>query len=513
VGLTALMLLGLLSAFWWSYRFRTGDRIAPHVKIEGLEVGGLRRADAVALLRQRWAAARPSALVLVGPEGQWRLARQQLGERLRIDQAVEQALRLGRRGPWWNTLLTQARLLWAPINIRVTAEVDRGQLEAALRAIARQINREPVNARVKVVDGQVRIIPEQPGRLLDLAASEQRLAAALTDPHCQRVVLVVRTAQPTIRADDLRHFDTILSEYSTPFNPNQRSRSHNLRLGISLVHETVLLPGQEFSLNAALGPRVRERGYRDAPTIVDGKMIDTPGGGVCQIATTLYNAALLAGLEVVERHHHSRPIAYCPAGRDAAVVYGGQDLRFRNNGKYPLLLLGWVRSGRLYVRIVGNHEDKVDVELQRSGLQTMPPPRKEIQDPLLAPGQRVVEQEGRAGLRVTLSRIIRRDGQLVKHEVLHTDVYAPEARIVRVGPPRPPLTVAGQEAARSEGARGGANPPASPGALEAAGGGQKAGPASLPRERGNQKPAPAARSSERDSAVAVPKRLGAAAAH
>lgn len=439
--------LAVAAGGWWTSAFRRGDRIAPGVSIEGVPVGGLTAADARSRVAAEWPGARPRIIRLTCGADVWDRPAEELGIYVRLDKAITEALAIGRHGDLFDGAVELLSARFRGQNLQVPIEVDEQKLRDALERLAREINRLPTNARVHVINGEVEIVPEKVGRKLDIEASARAVAAAATDPTRSQVELVVRTAQPAIKAADLRGFDTVLAEYSTPFDAAKEKRTHNLRLGIAKVNETVLLPGQSFSLNEALGPRLASRGWQEAPTFVNGEIVNTPGGGVCQIATTLYNAALLAGLKVTERHAHSMPVTYVPRGRDATVAWGGPDLRFVNNLSQPILILGWTAGNRLYVRIIGSKEDKVDVELLRSGVETMPAGYKEIPDPSLPPGKKVVEKNGHAGARATLTRVVKRDGQEIKREVLHTDFYAPQPKVVRVGPTGPPAAGPSQPAA------------------------------------------------------------------
>ncbi|MCX7599688.1 MAG: VanW family protein [Armatimonadetes bacterium] len=419
---------------WWTSAFRRGDRIAGGVSIEGVPVGGLTATEAHSRMAAEWPGARPRILRLVYGPDSWSKPAEELGIHVRLDKAIAEALAVGRRGDFVDGAIDLLSARLRGLNIEVPTETDEEKLLAALEELAREVNRPPADARVRVINGEVEIVPEKVGRKLDVDASAKAVATVAADLTRSQVELVVRTAEPSIKAADLRGFDAVLAEFSTPFDAAKEKRTHNLRLGIAKINETVVLPGQSFSLNQALGPRLASRGWQEAPTFVNGEIVDTPGGGVCQIATTVYNAALLAGLKITERHAHSRPVTYVPSGRDATVAWGGADLRFVNNLSHPILLVGWTTASRLYVRIIGAKEDKVEVELLRSNVESIPAGYKEIPDPSLPPGKKVVERKGYSGARAVLIRVIKRDGQEMKREVLHTDYYAPQAKVVRVGP-------------------------------------------------------------------------------
>lgn len=147
------------------------------------------------------------------------------------------------------------------------------------------------------------------------------------------LVLAVATVVTTVHAGGIS-----LGEFTTKFNEANHPRVANLRLAASSVHGTVLKPGEVFSYNATVGPTTEARGYKKAKIIVEGQEKEGFGGGVCQISSTLYNAAKTAGLEIVERHAHSKEVVYVAKDKDAATSYGGIDLKFKNTKPFPVVL-------------------------------------------------------------------------------------------------------------------------------------------------------------------------------
>ncbi len=424
---------GLIAVVIGIQQFAATDKIAPHVTVSGVPVGGLTQPQAIATLQQQLLPRLPVEVELEYPGGSYAVPPQQLGATVMLQDAVAQAYRLGRVGPLVDKLVTYLRLRRAGVDIAVRVRVDEQRLHTALIELVDEINREPRNAQVKVVDDQVEIEPGQTGVSLQIAASLAALRVALSDPWCRRVELCVEVQPPPIAPEDLANIEVVLSSYSTPFNPAKVGRTHNLELGMGHINETVLQPGEEFSLNETVGPRLAKEGYRSADIFREGEVVPETGGGVCQVTTTVYNAALLANLEILERHHHSRPVVYCPAGRDATVYYGQIDMRFRNTLSHPILILGGREGNRLWAKILGKTEDDYDVKLVRTGVSRFGFGVKEIEDSQLPAGTREVETPGRGGTRATLFREVYRDGELIKRERMHSDVYPAQTEIVRVG--------------------------------------------------------------------------------
>lgn len=154
--------------------------------------------------------------------------------------------------------------------------------------------------------------------------------------------------QPNMQADASQKQ---IASFTTPMLDPASGRVHNIRLAAQAIDNYVLVPGAVFSFNDVVGERTAERGYLDGATIVEGERRQTVGGGVCQLSSTLCNAAWQAGLDVLERHDHQRPVGYVETGKDASVSYGYLDFRFRNNLEYSIQLRAFVSDDSVTVEI------------------------------------------------------------------------------------------------------------------------------------------------------------------
>lgn len=146
-----------------------------------------------------------------------------------------------------------------------------------------------------------------------------------------------------------------VGEASTPILDDGENRVGNIHLACSAVSGHRLLPNEEFSFNKVVGPRKAELGYKKAPVLVNGEKVDGIGGGICQVSTTIYMAALNGGFEIKERHGHGKPAVYAPVGLDATVVYNTLDLRFINNTSNTVYIYTWVENGLVYAKIIKKH--------------------------------------------------------------------------------------------------------------------------------------------------------------
>ena len=247
--------------------------------------------------------------------------------------------------------------------------------------------------------------------------------------------LKITPANKTINDIGTEAFPYLISSFSTKYDASNINRSNNLAIAAKKINGTVLMPGESFSFNKIVGKRTVEEGYRDAKIYQNGSVVDGLAGGICQISSTLYNAVLLANLEIEERSNHSFTTSYLPAGRDATVVYGVRDLKFKNTRTYPIKIEANVSGGIAEFKIHGIAEEtEYEIKIIPVTTQSIPYGTETIIDPSLAPGQRIVTQAGHAGYKVTTYKELHLNGSLVSKEIISNDTYQPMKAIVRVGP-------------------------------------------------------------------------------
>jgi vancomycin resistance protein YoaR len=230
---------------------------------------------------------------------------------------------------------------------------DRDTARATLVELAVAVDRAPVDAALDIVQRrQVRAVS---GSKLDIDATLGYLETHRS-VELASVPLVMQEVQPRIRDEDVVAIDltSVLSRFETGFRTRAGTRAINIRVAARALHGHLLSPGETFSFNQVVGSRTEERGYREAPVIIGDELEPGVGGGVCQVATTLHAAAVLGGLEVLERRSHSRPSGYAPVGLDATVIDGEVDLKVRNPYAVPLAILSsFPDRFRLRIELVG----------------------------------------------------------------------------------------------------------------------------------------------------------------
>ena len=232
--------------------------------------------------------------------------------------------------------------------------------------------------------------------------------------------LNITKAEKTVDDLGIEAFPYLISEFSTNYIASNVNRTTNLKIAAGKINGKVIMPGEEFSFNQVVGKRTVEEGYKDAQIYADGGVVDGLAGGICQISSTLYDAVLLANLQVTERRNHSYTTSYLEAGKDATVVWGTIDFKFVNSRSYPIKIEASVDKGVATFKI--------------HGTQSIPYSTSYVQDPTLAPGQQVVTQAGHPGYKVTTYKELILDGNVISKEAITNDTYNPMRAIIRIGP-------------------------------------------------------------------------------
>jgi vancomycin resistance protein YoaR len=228
--------------------------------------------------------------------------------------------------------------------------------------------------------------------------------------------------------------DRVLGAFSTSLSARTRGQRENALRAARALDGVVIDPGREFSFNRAVGSWTADRGYVRAPVSYDGELVVDWGGGVCQTSSTLYNAALLAGLDIVERNRHAWVPGYVPPGRDAAVAQFDVDLRLRNPYPWPVRLRASATADSLGFEVLGR-EDGLVAAVRIEPQSAVGPVEVVRPDARLQSGQRRLLTRGRAGVRVAVYRIFLRGPKAGRRELLSRDAYPAMNRVVSVGTP------------------------------------------------------------------------------
>lgn len=312
--------------------------------------------------------------------------------------------------------------------------LDKEKVVAYIEKLTEDFRIEPRDAEFEVDGENVEVIPSRDGVEINADKAYEWLLKEVKKPPPRQVILTTRPVSPKLSTREAKAMGIVtrLSIYTTTYNPGQTSRVNNIHLMAEAIDGALLAPGETFSLNEQVGPRTAEQGYQEAPVIVRGELVPALGGGVCQVATTLFNTAFFAGLPIVERHNHSFYISHYPKGRDATVSYGSLDLKFKNDTSAYLLIKAWYSSSSLTFAIFGADIDFKVTYSTWPFFNYKPYKIEKVDDPTLLKGKEEIEQSGIAGRSVIVTREVYRNGQLVIEDKFYS-IYRPRTQIVRVG--------------------------------------------------------------------------------
>lgn len=409
------------------------ERLYPGVALGELTLGGLPLTDAQALLEEHVFSTGELTLLLNRDE-HYVFSLSELG--LAWDRA--ETIRLLRAaGRSWSGMAARFSY-WRHGTLLVVPAgfcIDETRLDQALDVLAAAINRPAKPASFQINGEEVTIDPGEAGCFLDTELLRERVLAALKYgcPHLPvKIPVNMQPARPGAVELAGCGVQGLMAFFATDVSGTMANRVHNIGLGAASIHGCLLAPGEEFSFNQAIGPSTREKGYREAPVIDGNRLVPGLGGGLCQVSSTLYNAALLANLAITARCNHTLTVSYLPPGRDATVAYGLVDLKFVNNHSHHILIGAELEENQLVCRIFGLPlEGRVQIET--SGLCRIEAPVQERKTDELPEGTRELVQRGKPGFCVTIWRVFYRGGKEVCREMLSDDYYEPVPYIYRVG--------------------------------------------------------------------------------
>lgn len=330
-----------------------------------------------------------------------------------------------------------ARLLVLPANGKTEVSVGGKELRRYTAVLARKVDRRPTDAGFTLrSDGKPRVVPAKEGRKLERrAVAGAILAAALTAPPGARSApLTVAVAEPKLSTEEARAMGItgVVASYTTVYGGDS-NRLHNVRLVATLIDDHLIGPGETFSFNATTGERNADRGFLEAPVIINGELETGLGGGVCQVSTTVFNAAYEAGLPILERTNHALYISHYPTGRDATVNYPDTDLRFENDTGNWLWIRAFVGSSELTVTLYGTPTGRTVETIAEPMRVAEKIPVKRVPEPDLYVGQKWVETGGVPARSVSVRRIVRdEDGNVLYDSVFYSS-YLAEPKIVHYG--------------------------------------------------------------------------------
>ncbi len=289
------------------------------------------------------------------------------------------------------------------------------------------------------------VIPEVYGIRLEQSEVDAVLEARSNDLTKSSFVIPLTVIEPEILSSEVGYrepFCDTLAHVTTSLNLGNKPRTKNVELAISFVNGKILMPGEEFSYNDVVGERTYARGFKDAKIYVQGEVVDGVGGGICQVSTTLYMAALRADLEITERRNHRFTVDYAPLGEDATVVYGQVDFKFKNNTEYPIRIDCALKENKVDLSIMGNQvTENKEVKLETRVLSKTPFETVTEYDENLAPDETKTKNGGYTGYKTETYRVVYINGEEVSRTFENKSTYTKLNKVILSGTdPNAPVT-------------------------------------------------------------------------
>ena len=428
VALVALLVV-ILGTTGFMFSKVKSNKIAENVIVNGINIGGMTKEEAKGKIK----VFDTNEFTLKSEGRSWKINLDDLNFAYDIDKTVEDAYKVNREGNIFSNMFNMAKSMTGHENkINVAIKYDEAKAKEYLDKIKKDINRKKENASINTDNNKITIVPEKNGVVLNEAETnktiEKRLSANKFNAEA-----VVALDEPKVKKADLEGMEKALGTSITTFK-NNYNRTENIKVATKASSGVLLKPGQEYSFNTIVGKRNKANGYKSAPVIVDGEMEDDLGGGVCQVSSTLYNAALKSGMEIVHVKNHSIPSSYVGMGRDATVTDGGIDFVFKNPYKHDVYVQNYVSGDSLVCQIFGKKSDEPNIEIITKTISVSQATPQKVEKSDLPAGKEEVDKPSRNGYVIETYRIFKdKNGKQIKKEKVATSSYPKQNGIIFVG--------------------------------------------------------------------------------
>lgn len=439
IGIVLLVWGGLTAFHWLSLRGYDKTKIATTVKIGPVDVSGMTQKEAAKTVDHYVKIHGAKLVTMIMDDENIDVSLKELGLKAKGSkkQAAE-ALAYGSAGSvnqrYKKIHALKKKAYVMPLKVELDHDITKQFIESECAPGLEG----PQNATFEIEGDDIEIIDGKSGMLVDSEEAIDLIENKLSkdwDGGDISVKVNIRKTEPEVTKADLKKMKDELGSYSTSFPGSDAGRVSNIKNGVSMINGTLLEPGETFSADAAMRPYTEERGWMAAGSYENGDIVDTLGGGVCQISSTLYNAVLYAELEVVERKPHSRRVQYVDPGRDAAIAGDYKDLKFKNNLDKPIYIYGNVTSETVTFIIFGTETRPKDrsIEFESEILSTEDFEITYKASPEDKVGAMYKAVNGHEGMEAKLWKIVTEGGKEGKKEKVNDSIYVPQDTIIKVG--------------------------------------------------------------------------------
>lgn len=432
---TVISLITVITIFFFLNILLSVGKVSPGVMIKDIPIGGIDKEKAKKIITRYTNDLLENQIFIHIGDRIESITPKELKITFLNDKILKDALKFKKS---LNPIIYIKQSLISEYSVPLKINYNRKLLEDYYVSLKEKYEIPPVNA---VLEDNKRIIRGKKGIKFKTNVDQfitDILNTVINNEKKKDIFIKLDYIDPEITFNDILkklNLSTLISMYKTSIKEKEKGSRFNVLLSAKKIDGIIIHKGEEFSYNEIVGPAEKNDGFQEGLVIVGGKFVMGYGGGVCQTSSTLYNAVLLAGLKILERHNHSiysDTTNYVPLGRDAAVYYGYKDLRFKNTLPYPIVIGAHESGDYLVIEIWGREKPKEKIEIITKGKEVITYKTIKKEDPNLKKGESIVEVEGINGYRIKTYLIINKDG-VIKEKFLSNDYYRPIDRIVKVG--------------------------------------------------------------------------------
>lgn len=415
------------------------DKIENGVYIDQVDVSGLTEEQAVEKIREYIDEIGQAEITLNAMNGNSHTVNaEDIGLTWTNADVVSQAIEIGKSGNVVERYKILKDLEHENVVLPLTFAVDKQAVENIIKEECEEFNVEAVDATLKRVDGEFVIEDGQTGVIINEEASAEAVVTFMTqewDYQDASIDLVVETDEPRGTKEELSKVKDLLGTFTTSYTSSNSNRSGNVANGCRLVDGATLYPGDEFSVYEAISPFTEENGYYMAGSYSGGLVVDSLGGGICQVSTTLYNAIIRAELEITERSNHSMIVNYVDPSADAAIAGTSKDLKFVNNLDHPIYIEGYTKDKKITFNIYGveTRPEGRKVTFESEVLSTIPADGEKVVADSSKPVGYINVQSAHTGYVAQLWKIVTVNGVEESREVINKSTYKAVPRTAAVG--------------------------------------------------------------------------------
>ncbi len=406
------------------------------IYVEETYIGGLTREKAKDEVTKMVTTKKESKnITLLGDDEEIIIPYDKFKAKYNIDEILDQAFLIGHEGTTIQRFRDFTSKEVQKVTFTLTRSYDEKIAEEIVKEYADNFYIAPTDATMTRENKKFIITPEKPGQELDIESTAKHLNDIYSLEEEGKIEAIIRVVDAKKTSSYFDNVQTPISSFYTSYGNADPDRNVNLSVGAGKIN-TSIEPGEVFALSDYFGIISADQGFKNSKVISNGELVDGIGGGICQVASTLYNSVLLTDLKIVSRQNHSLPVGYIPLGRDATYASGSIDFKFENPTEYPAYVESYVEKNKLYVNIYGHESLKPDHDIKFESVVTevvSAPAPKYQKDSSLEKGKQVQQVSPLQGKKVDLYKYTYKDGKLVDKVLENKSYYRPRAAIIRVG--------------------------------------------------------------------------------